>query len=271
MQHPRLGHERQQLTPDGARSQRPLTGITEVLSDITARSQTYRFEERLSDSPYVDAVWRTPLTAEPSACRLNVAPIFPAAGQWGLIAAKHEGRTRLTIWGPGTKAAIAPCPRETEITGIMFKPGTFMPHLRMAILRERRDVTLPEAASHSFWMNGSAVACPDYENADAFVDWLVSRGLLEHDGLVDTVLQGQQPGVSLRSAQRRFLQATGMSYTKYRQMERAALAKELLMCGTSILDCVERVGYYDQAHLTKALKHFMGLTPSQLVRLRSAL
>ena len=40
----------------------------------------------------------------------------------------------------------------------------------------------------------------------------------------------------------------------------------LLKDGTSILDTVVAAGYFDQAHLTRSLKRFVGQTPSDIVR-----
>ncbi len=33
----------------------------------------------------------------------------------------------------------------------------------------------------------------------------------------------------------------------------------------SILDTVERAGYFDQPHLTRSLKRFIGQTPAQII------
>jgi AraC-like DNA-binding protein len=37
------------------------------------------------------------------------------------------------------------------------------------------------------------------------------------------------------------------------------------MQGVSILDAVHQAGYFDQPHLTRSLKHFIGLTPAQII------
>jgi methylphosphotriester-DNA--protein-cysteine methyltransferase len=50
-----------------------------------------------------------------------------------------------------------------------------------------------------------------------------------------------------------------------RQIERARYATTLLRQGLSILDVVYEAGYYDQPHLTRALKHFIGLTPAHIL------
>jgi AraC-like DNA-binding protein len=37
--------------------------------------------------------------------------------------------------------------------------------------------------------------------------------------------------------------------------------------GVSILDAVYELGYYDQPHLTRALKQWVGHTPAQIMRM----
>jgi len=51
-----------------------------------------------------------------------------------------------------------------------------------------------------------------------------------------------------------------------RQIERARYATVLLREGRSILDVVYEAGYYDQSHLTRSLKYFIGQTPTQIMQ-----
>jgi len=140
-----------------------------------------------------------------------------------------------------------------------------MPALPPREVMDRSDVNLPEATSKTFWLNGRAWQFPNFENADTFVDWLVRDGLLVHDPLVEAVLSGHQPAdLSVRTVQRRFMQATGLTHTALRQIKRARYATSLLKQGASILDTVFEAGYFDQPHLTRSLKHYVGLTPAQI-------
>jgi methylphosphotriester-DNA--protein-cysteine methyltransferase len=63
----------------------------------------------------------------------------------------------------------------------------------------------------------------------------------------------------------RFLQATGLTQSHIRQVERAQRAATLLRQGVSILDTVYETGYFDQPHLTRSLKQFVGYTPAQMI------
>jgi Helix-turn-helix domain len=217
------------------------------------------FEDKLSDSPFVERIWR---------CRSERAGTFlsMAACHWEMVVTRHRGKAFLTVRGPETKATTADCPAEGEWVGIRFKLGTFMPLLPARNLSDRKDATLSEATSRSFWLNGSAWEYPDFENAETFVRRLVHDGLVVVDGAVQAVLQGHRQDLSVRSAQRHFVQATGLTHSAIRQIERARHATNLLKQGVSILDTVHEAGYYDQAHLTRTLKYLIGQTPARIMR-----
>jgi AraC-like DNA-binding protein len=216
------------------------------------------FEERPSDSSFVERIWRTQSERAGSFTSL-------AASHWETVVTRHNGKTTLTVRGPETKATPAHCPADAEFFGIIFKLGTFMPHLPLSKLMDRNDVTLPEATSKSFWLKGSEWQFPDYDNADTFVDRLVRESLLVRDPIVEAVLQDRPHELSIRSVRRRFLRATGLTHSEIRQIERARQAMTLLQQGGSILDAVYEAGYFDQPHLTRSLRHFIGQTPAQIM------
>src|ERR671937_833535 len=97
-----------------------------------------------------------------------------------------------------------------------------------------------------------------------FVDRLVRDGLLVREPVVQAALQDQLKDLSLRTAQRHFLRTTGLTHSAVRQTERARYATTLLQQGVSILDVVYEAGYFDQAHLTRSMKCFIGQTPTQI-------
>jgi AraC-like DNA-binding protein len=159
-------------------------------------------------------------------------------------------------------------PAGMEWFGIVFRLGTFMPHLPPGQLSDGRDVNLPEASSQSFWLHGSAWQFPGYDNADEFVRRLEREGLLAHDQLVPAAAahHASARDVSVRSVQHRFLHATGLTRSTVRQIERAHAAAALLERGVAVLDAVHDAGYFDQSHMTRSLKRFLGQTPAQIAR-----
>jgi hypothetical protein len=217
------------------------------------------FEDRPSDSPFVEKIWRS--HSEQAGTFHSIASCH-----WEMVVTRYEGRTSLTVRGPETKATTADCPAHGEWIAIRFKLGTFMPWLRPGDLRDRNDVTLPDANSHSFWLNGSAWEYPGFENAESFVERLAHDGLIAADPSVSAALRGQPQELTTRTVQRRVLQATGVTHSTIRKIERARLATNLLKQGVPILDAVHQAGYYDQAHLTRSLKQLIGQTPAQVRR-----
>jgi AraC-like DNA-binding protein len=217
------------------------------------------FEDRVSDHPFVERVWR---------CHSDRAESFlsVAANSFEMAITRLGGKSFLTLRGPETIATSLDCPAEGQWVCIRFKVGTHMPRFLPGSLRDQNDVTLPAATGHSFWLNGSALEYPDFENAETFVQRLAKSGILTRDRIVEDTLLRRPEELSLRSAQRHFLRSTGVTYGTFRQIERARYATNLLREGVSILDVVSRAGYFDQAHLTRSLRRFIGETPSRILQ-----
>jgi AraC-like DNA-binding protein len=215
------------------------------------------FDERPSDSPFVERIWSS--YSERAGSFLSVAMCH-----WEMVVTRQYGETILTVRGPETKATPLHCSGEGEWLGIRFKLGTFFPHLPASTLVDGA-VNLPNAASRSFWLHGSAWQFPNFENADTFVERLVREGLLVRDPVVEAALHGQLKDLSLRTAQRHVLRTTGLTHSALRQIERARYATILLQQGVPILDVVYEGGYFDQPHLTRSLKYLIGQTPAQIL------
>jgi Helix-turn-helix domain len=216
------------------------------------------YEERSSDSPYVEKITRG-LTAS------DGSPIRPAESRWHMVLRRQTGSVQLLVVGPLPNAGVALYTEGAELLWIKFRLGTFMPHLPPRGFLDVETI-LPGAASRSFWLNGSAWPFPDYENVETFVGRLVRDGVLVRDPVVDAVLQGHPQEMSPRTVRHRFLRATGLSQSHVHQIERAQRAAALLQQGIPIPDAVSEAGYFDQPHLTRSLKQWVGHTPAQLLR-----
>ena len=189
-----------------------------------------------------------------------------AQSHFEIAVTRLRGRTFVTLRGRETTATPAACPAEGEWLGIRFKLGTFMPGLPPGRLRDRRDVTLPDATTRAFWLNGSAWEYPDFENADTFVTRLAREGIITRDFAVGAMLEREHPKWPIRSAQRHFVRSAGITHRTVRQIERARYATMLLKQGLSILHTVDAAGYFDQPHLTRSLKTLIGSTPAEISR-----
>jgi AraC-like DNA-binding protein len=218
----------------------------------------FEFEERPSDSPLVERIWRTRSERPGTFTAL-------AASQRELVVMRHNGRLKLTLRPPETRAATVHCSIEAEWFGIILKLGSFLPHLPDG-LQPDGSFDLPQAADSSFWLRGAAWEYPTYDNADTFVARLAREGLLVRDPIVEAALRDQPQVVSPRWVQHRFVRATSLTQGAVRQIERARYAATLLEQGMPIIETAARAGYADQAHLTRSLKRFIGQTPARLLR-----
>jgi AraC-like DNA-binding protein len=215
------------------------------------------YEERLSDSPYVELVQHGWTVS-------NSSTIRPAESHWHMVFVKYKGQTQTFVVGPLTTSGVTNFIEGAEILWLKFKLGTFLPQFPLKTILNI-ETLLPNATSQSFWLKGSAWQFPDFENIDTFVQRLVRQELLVRDPVVNAALQDQPQEIASRTVRHRFLQATGLTQTHIRQIERAQQAAALLRQGLSILDTVQEAGYYDQPHLTRSLKLWTGHTPAQLI------
>ncbi len=219
----------------------------------------FTIEDRLSDSPFVDRIWRAQIE------RTGFLNSIAMSG-WEMVVSRYQDKMYMTVRGPETRATLLPVTTVgTEFFGIRFKVGTVMPHFPASSLVDE-DVNLPDASGKSFWLNGAAWQFPNYENADTFLNRLEREGLLARNPVIETTLRGQLKELSVRTARRHFQRTTGLSQSTIRQIERARYATVLLQEGMSILDVVHDAGYYDQPQLTRALKYYIGQTPTQIIQ-----
>jgi AraC-like DNA-binding protein len=217
------------------------------------------FEDRPSDSPVVERVWRS--QSEQAGQFHSMATC-----NWAMVVSRLNGQVFMTVRGPETRASMAECPPDGEWIGIHFKVGTFMPQFPNIALRDRNDATLPDVSGRSFWLSGAAWEYPSFENADSFVQRLRKKDLIASDPDVRSALESRRGSKSLRTEQRHFLRASGITQATSRQIDRARRAAFLLRTGVPILQVVHDTGYFDQAHLTRSLQHFIGRTPAQVAR-----
>ncbi len=217
------------------------------------------FGDRASDSALIERVWHSRSVAGGSFHSI-------ATPHWEMVVSRVEGQLSLTVRGPETVASIAALPAHGEWFAIRFRLGTCMPMLPPARLSEGRAITLPGAGNRSFWLNGSAMEYPTFDNAEIFVRRLARAGVVMTDPLVMRAAAGEPPAGSVRTLERRFRQTTGLTRGTICQIERARTATLLLRRGASLMDATHATGFYDQAHLIRSLRRFIGQTPTEIAR-----
>lgn len=215
-----------------------------------------RFETRRSDSQWIDTVWTC--TSEQITAMTSVAGVC-----WGLVFWEQAGRAHAGITGPQTRTGTAPVPECATFTGIEFAVGT---SLRAVPTPELVDggIGLPDTTRRTFRLDGARWETPEPDDAEALVERLVRAGIVVRDPLVADVLLGHRPPVSGRTVERRFRAATGLTRSAVRQIERARTAAELLAAGDPTADVVAKLDYFDEPHLARALRSYVGRTVRQL-------
>ncbi|MFC7550736.1 helix-turn-helix domain-containing protein [Plantactinospora sp. GCM10030261] len=215
-----------------------------------------RFETRRSDSPWVDVVWTC--TSE------HVTEMTSVAGvRWGLVFWEQAGKNYASITGPETRTGTAPVPPGARFTGIEFAVGTSLRTVPVPTLVDG-GVGLPDTTRRMFRLDGARWEIPGPDDAEALVDGLVRAGIVVRDPLVVEVLRGHRPRVSERTVERRFRAATGLTRGAVRRIEQARTAAELLAGGDPAADVVAKLDYFDEPHLARALRAYVGRTAGQL-------
>ena len=95
-----------------------------------------------------------------------------ASETWGLVFWSEDGSPQAAVVGPQSRTSVAPVPSEASFVGIEFKVGT---SLRIADMVSIVDggIALPDARSHSFWLDGRRWTTPSADDAKLFVDQLI--------------------------------------------------------------------------------------------------
>ena len=115
-------------------------------------------EDRTSDSPYVERVWRS--HSEGAGSFVSIAE-----SRAEIVIAWHRGRVTMVVRGPETRATGASYPEDGEWLGIRFRPGVYL--LPQPERLVDRAVTLQRAGSDAFWLNGSTWQIPGFDDADS--------------------------------------------------------------------------------------------------------
>ena len=214
------------------------------------------FSSRVSDSAWVASVWtaRSDHVDEMTAV---------ASESWGLVFWTQDGVQQAAVVGPETRTSTAPVPPGASFVGIQFAVGS---SLRIANTSSLLDggLELTDVTARGFWLDGRRWEAPCADDAEALVERLAHHGALLRDPVVEQVLRGDDSALSTRSVERRFRAAAGMSHGAVQQIKRARRAAVMLAGGAPTSDVVVGLGYYDEPHLSRLLRRYVGRTVRQL-------
>lgn len=214
-------------------------------------------EERLSNSPHIQFVWRS--YAQSAGSFEDLAHDF-----WVLVFRELNGKVEVRLTGPITKSQTIHYEAGLSSWGIVFKAHVFIFNLPKTEMLNTSTL-LPMVTATSFRLGDHVIEISSFNHAEEFVDSLIGKGILNANPSIAKALAGSDPAMSTRTLQRYFLNVTGLTKNKTEQIARARKAFMLLQQGKSIADASFDAGYADQAHMTRSLKLLAGQTPKQII------
>jgi len=213
---------------------------------------------REAESPFIERITHVVYGSK-------VDDVTTPDGCWDIVVQRHRGRIAMLRTGIITAPVSLEYDAGDEYISISFKPGVFMPRTPGFEMVDRAHL-LPTPSARSFWLEGSALEIPTFENAEGLVDRLVRGGIIVCDDIVDGLVAGRPKAATPRSVQRHFLRALGLTSKGLAQIHRACRAVELLQQGRAPADVAVDLGYSDQPHMSRSLKRLMGRTPGEIAR-----
>lgn len=184
----------------------------------------------------------------------------------GIGCVQVDGVTTVHLRGPASRATSLTCTEGHTFFGADFRVGAYLKVVQPARLVNMQDTILPTLSDGRILLDGEAWEVPTPDNIDVFIDRLERAGLLTFDPLVEEFRYGGAVPVAERTAQSRFIRTVGLSRRKLRLIERTRHAARRLRSGAAIMDVVVEAGFYDQPHLTRAVRQLIGHTPAELAR-----
>src|ERR1700676_3281110 len=119
--------------PEKEEYEEPANAQRDLSTQIGGRNMNSLFEGRGSDSPYIEAVWR-------GLAGSDYAPICPASSHWHLLFLRQNGRVKVFVQGPLTRATPVTQAEGTEWFGITFQLGVFLPSVPIGNLLDERAI-----------------------------------------------------------------------------------------------------------------------------------
>ena len=211
------------------------------------------FDDRESDSPYVERIWR-------SRSRNGGSFLSMAEGNIELVVTRLPGFLAVTLRGPVSRGSLVECPPNGEWLAVRFRLGTYLPRMPTAALIDHQDVQLPVLPNGRFWFSDLTWEIPTYDNAEAFAARLV-RAWRHRAQPCNRCSRRRR----CRLDEPAFGSAPFSPRHRHDVQQLSADPAALLSSGSSVLNATFDAGYFDQAHLTRSVKQLIGMTPARLV------
>jgi AraC-like DNA-binding protein len=214
---------------------------------------TLLWQERQSDSSFVESVWTS--STQASTSRAVIAD--PCIS---ITLVKSNKSTEVIIAGPKTKPSLQVLSAGYTSMTIRLKPGVFLKNFLTSELTNA-TVLFPADDKARFQFGKKRFQFPDFDHAEQLIEDLHVTGYLGFE--LPQSVYGQSP----RTYSRQMRRIIGLSPYKLYQLQRMHQALRLLKQGATAVDVATELAFTDQAHFVRASRQFFGYTPGQLSRL----
>lgn len=218
------------------------------------------YEEQRSDSPHIECVWQSRAVHEERY-------LVSAVEYWDLwFTRQSDGVVRAGLSGPSLghhwiTSTVGELAWGVQLSAHVVVPGVSKQLVLGGELQLSVDNGYVEISRHR-------APVPEFDELTRFVGLLLELGALRSDDDVRRALSGDEVGYSERHWQRRVRASTGLTRKQVAQLARAREAFAQLQKGVPPAECAVKCGYADQAHLTRSLRVFHGLTPARILASR---
>lgn len=207
------------------------------------------YEERINHS-YAYSVWRAQIHAS-SLIRNEQANI-----RWGFVFKQYENNSiQALMIGPSAHFyQLADEQASYDCWGVELHESVVCSHLAKSLFgHDNKEILLSD---NYMRIGDKDYDIPLYENLVAFIDQLVSDGILS----LDDVIRSDKYHTK-RTRQRLVKKTTGLTSTQIKHISMSEQAISLLDRGMPITNVVNELGFTDQSHLAKIIKRTTSKTP----------
>ncbi|WP_018180267.1 hypothetical protein [Jongsikchunia kroppenstedtii] len=178
-----------------------------------------------------------------------------ARAHWDFVFWEGADGVHAGIQGPESCASQAPVPNDAEFLGVRMALGAFVPTFPMPALVDG-FVEFPVDGDW-FYLAGDRIRKPRFGDAEEFVAGLARKEILVVPDIHDR-------SVTDRTRQRRYLAAVGLPQRTVHQIDRANDAAVRLGEGQQWASFLHDSGYFDQPHMARSLRRFIGRSATEL-------
>lgn len=176
-------------------------------------------------------------------------PLY-ASTQWAIVFSQNKGIHRVQLIGPRLIPTSAPYDSGEYFIGIVFQGGALL--CGRAKSEQLNQIDNLDVVKDSFVIQSEVFAIPTFDTLDTLVDQLLKKEIISTAPIA---------AVSHRDKQRKLKKYIGLSPKQIEQANRVEDAITLLSEHESISAVAIKVGFADQAHMTREFKRLVGMTP----------